>query len=274
MAEDSASIISTVSVSEQDISDPTKVSEVNSHLDDKSRQPCMESGSDYLSSIFSDSQLPRLYKFESEDSGVELPSGANSPSTPTGSEMSFVVHSRESSCNSCNLNSDPTSLPDKLVTYAQSSEITQSEDSVDTQDNVFIHSEELSSAVRAEVLIGEDVNRDQGRASGISPEGAEEMSGQLELNNAVTERTCLEDMRPGEQSSTGACDDMTGNDFEPEPLRRSATSDSLEEYMEECCRLSEVRRTSCPNIHRSIHPYSALHGCRPSGNPEANVEVP
>lgn len=257
MAEDNASTTSTVSVTKQDISHPAKASEVNSHLDDKPGQPRMESDSDYLSAIFLHSQLPRLYKFESEDSGVELTSGANSPSTPTGSEQSFMVHSREPSCNTCNLNSDPTTLPDKLVTYAQSSEIKQAEDSVDnslsiavdTQDNVFMHSEELSSAARVELHIGEDVDRDQCMASGISPERHEEMSGQLKENSAVSERTCLEDTRSGKQTSTGACDDMATTDFQPEPIRRSATSDSLREYMDECCRLSEVRRTLCPNSH-------------------------
>ncbi|XP_039995923.1 uncharacterized protein si:ch211-250c4.3 isoform X2 [Xiphias gladius] len=253
MSGDSVSTISTVSVSEEDISDLTKASKVNSQLDQKSGQSRIETATDYLPAIFSDSQLPRLYKFESEDSGVELPSGANSPSTPTGSEQSFVVHSRESSCDSCNLNSDPTVLPDKLVRHEQSSEIKQARDWVDnslsvtvnTQDNVFRHSEELhSSAVRVKLHIGKDVDRDQIRASGSSPEGDEETSELFGENRAVTERTCAEDMRPGKQSSTGACDDMMGNVFEPELIRRSATSDSLEEYMDECCRLSEAQQAS------------------------------
>ncbi|XP_034754077.1 uncharacterized protein si:ch211-250c4.3 [Etheostoma cragini] len=248
MGEDNVSTISTVSVTEQDISDPPKASDVNSHLDDKPGQPRMESDSDYLSDIFLHSQLPRLYKFESEDSGVELTSGANSPSTPTGSEQSFMVHSRESSCNTCNLNSDPTTLPDKIVTYAQGSEIKQAEDSVDsslstavdTQDNVFMHSEKLSSAARVELHIGEDVDRDQCRASGISRERHEEMvSGQLKDNGAVSERTCLED-------TTGACDDMPATDGQPENMRRSATSDSLREYMDECCKLSEAQQSPSP----------------------------
>ncbi|KAM9345086.1 uncharacterized protein ABDE67_013981 [Symphorus nematophorus] len=253
-ADDSMSTISTVSVFEQDISDPTKASEVNSHLDDKSGQPRVESGSDYLSAIFSDSQLPGLYKFESEDSGVEMPSGANSPSTPTGSEQSFVVHSRESSCDSGNLNSDPATLTDKLVTYAQSSDIKEAVDSVDNslspvvniQDNVFIDSEELSSpsAGGVELHIGEDVEVDQCRTSGISPDG-DEISGQLEESSSVTERTCLEHIRQcGQQSSTAACDDTMSNDVQPESIRRSATSDSLEEYMDQCCRLSEAQQAS------------------------------
>ncbi|XP_068423760.1 uncharacterized protein si:ch211-250c4.3 isoform X2 [Clinocottus analis] len=244
MADDSASTISTVSVSERDISEPTSASGGESHLDVKSGgQLQMESGSDYLSAIFSDSQLTRLYKFESEDSGVELPSGANSPSTQTGSEQSFMVHSRESSCNSCNLNSDPSTLPDEQVAYAPSSEIKPAQDSVDNGlsaavdalDNVFTHSEELSSAVSVELHIDEDVDGDQRRASGISPEGYEEMSGQREENCALTERTCLEG---------NSCDDMTASDFEPEPMRRSGTSDSLEEYMDECCRLSEAQQAT------------------------------
>ncbi|XP_054456464.1 uncharacterized protein si:ch211-250c4.3 [Anoplopoma fimbria] len=242
MVDDSDSTISTVSVSEQDILDHTKTSDGNSHLDDMSGQPRMESGSDYLSAIFSESQLQRLYKFESDDSGVELPSGACSPSTQTGSEQSFMVHSRESSCNSCNLNSDPATLPDEQITYAESSEIKQAQDvvdnslsmAVDTQDNVFIHSEELNSAVSVKLHIGEGVDTDQCLASGISPEEDKEMSGQLEENYVVTERTCLE----------GASDDMTANNFESEPIRRSATSDSLEEYMDECCRLSEAQQAS------------------------------
>ncbi|XP_067465380.1 uncharacterized protein si:ch211-250c4.3 [Thunnus thynnus] len=255
MTDDSTSTISTVSVSKQDVSDPTKAPKVNSHLYVKSRQPQLESGSDYLSAIFSDPQLPRLYKFESEDSGVELPSGANSPSTPTGSEQSFVVHSRESSCDSCNLNSDPATLPDELSTHGQSPEIKPAEDlvdnslstAVDTQDNVLMPLNEFSfSAESIELHIGENLDKDQCGASGINPEGDEERSEQLEENSAVTERICSENTRPRIQSSTEAYDDMTGNDFEPEPLRRSATTDSLEEYMDECCRLSEVQQSSNP----------------------------
>ncbi|XP_071390772.1 uncharacterized protein [Centroberyx affinis] len=242
MADDSASTISTVSVSEQDISEPAKASEVNSHLDSMSGQPLMDSGSDYLSAIFSDSQLPRLYKFESEDSGVELPSGANSPSTPTGSEQSFVVHSRESSCDSCNLNCEPAAIPETLLTHEQSSEIKQAEDAtdnslsttMDTQENVLIASGELD----------EDMDRDQRRALGSTRETDEEKSEQLEESDDATERADSDDTRPRSQSSTGACDDLTGNDFEQQPLRKSATSDSLEEYMEECCRLSEVQQAS------------------------------
>lgn len=236
VADDSLSTISTPSVSDQAVS-PTNASNVNSDLDDKSRQPWLETGSDYLSAIFSESDLPRLYKFESEDSGVELPSGANSPSTPTGSEQSFVVHSRESSCDSCNLNSDPSTLPDE-----HSSECKQKVDSA-TVDNGFILSEDLSSSsATVELHIGEDT--DQCGASKTRPEKDKEISEQHEETTAVTQRMSLEDTR--QQPLTGACDE-----FETKPLRRSATIDSLKEYMDECCSLSEVRQPPCVNNHSS-----------------------
>uniref|UniRef100_A0A3Q1EIH5 Si:ch211-250c4.4 n=1 Tax=Acanthochromis polyacanthus TaxID=80966 RepID=A0A3Q1EIH5_9TELE len=191
------------------------------------------------SDIFSKSQLPRFYKFESEDSGVELPSGANSPSTPTGSEQSFVVHSRESSCDSCN--SDSTTFPSELVKNSQSSETKQANDSMDnsvitahTQDNVFTDS---PSAVTPEIYIGQNVN--QCRTFKTSPEGDKEKSEQLEETSAVTQWTCSEDMRPGMQSSVRSCDETISNDFESNPVGPSSTNESLEEYMDECCRLSE-----------------------------------
>lgn len=243
--------VSTVSSYEQDT---TKVSTVNSNLDVKSCELQSETSSDYISAILSDPQLQRLYKFESEDSGVELPSGANSLSTPTGSEQSFVVHSRGSSCDSSHLKSDPTTLTDKLVTYVQSPEIKEAVDLYDnntemnTQDNVFLNSVELRSSTASDELYkGEDGVGDQCKASGISPE-AKEMCGQLKESTTVNGRSCFKHMRQYGKHCSEACDDLTGNDFEPGSVRRSATSESLEEYMDQCCRLSKVSfhvHTSC-----------------------------
>ncbi|CAJ1057624.1 uncharacterized protein LOC109976736 [Xyrichtys novacula] len=231
---------STVTLPEQQ----TKSSEMKPHQDEKSIGPQTKSSSDYLSEIFSDSQLPRLYKFESEDSGVELPSGANSPSTPTGSEQSFVVHSRESSCDSCNLNSDAVNLPGELVTYAQSSGMKQEQDSVDNSPNTVEDSQDNMFIPAGELHIGEGVDTEQCRVSDIIPEETKETSEQLKENITVTERTCSEDMRPGGRSSAEVCEDIIVNDFESQPRWRSGTSESLEEYMDECCRLSETQEKS------------------------------
>lgn len=224
---------------DQDNSHP----ELNSQLDEKPGQPQIKPGSKYPSAILSDTHLSNLFKCESEDSGVELPSGAHSPSTPTGSEQSFVVHSRESSCDSSNLNSEPTVLSDRLVADTKSTEKNQANDSadnslnttVDTQDGLLIHSNTLiSSAITVELHIGEDVNH----CMVLGPEQSED----AEESRAVTGRTGSEDTRLGEQSLIQSCDDMTSKVFEPEPIKRSITSDSLDEYMDECCRLSKVRK--------------------------------
>ncbi|XP_071235502.1 uncharacterized protein [Salvelinus alpinus] len=255
-AVDSSSTIA-MSVSEQDISEPVKGLEGNADLDNMPGQSLMESSSDYLSNIFSNSQLSRLYKFESEDSGVELPSGTNSSSTPTGSEQSFVVHSREPSYDSCNLNT-PVPTPDPLLTFDQCSDTKQTEDMRDTpcmtadsavQECDMVESgAELNTEVeRVDLHITEkdiDMERAQHTALRDPTEDDKGGSEQLGENKAVTEGVNSASTKPRRQCSTGACDDMTGVDFEQRPLRKGTTSDSLEEYMEECCRLSEVHQAS------------------------------
>ncbi|XP_012710156.2 uncharacterized protein si:ch211-250c4.3 [Fundulus heteroclitus] len=244
MAEDSVSTVSTASVSDQDTLDPSKASEANSHLEDK---PQIESGSEYLPAIFSDSRLSRLYKFESEDSGVELPSGANSPSTPTGSEKSFVVHSRESSCASCNLYSGSTS-PNPLVTNSQNSNVTEPKCSekklnttVDTQDNVLTDRKEFDpSAVTVKLYIGEEMDR--GEASGFTCEDVREKSEHCDVVISSNVEKSSKSINVAEEPLTARCKDMTGTDVKTESLRRSDTRDSLEDYMDKCCKLSEAQQ--------------------------------
>ncbi|XP_061601056.1 uncharacterized protein si:ch211-250c4.3 [Cololabis saira] len=233
MADDSVSTMSTTSVSDQDMLDCMKACEVNSHLDDQSSRPQTGSGSDYLSAIL-DSQLPRLYKFESEDSGVELASGANSPSTPTGSEHSFVVHSRESSCDSCNLSTDPACSPNELILNVQSSESKLASDPVKKTFNLTVDAQERGLIQRQECS---SLAVSPSRASETSPGGEGEAHDHSEETRVLTEETRSEERR---EATTGPCGDMMGK--EPACMRRSASSDSLEEYMDQCCRLSEVQQ--------------------------------
>lgn len=220
--------------------DDSTTSTVSLHKQDstKTSKLLMESSSDFMSDIFPDSQLPRLYKFESEDSGVELPSGANSPSTPTGSEQSFVVHSRESSCDSCN-------QTDKLTACAQSSVTEHAESLVDhitsqnTEDNAVQHSEELASSDVKELHKYELVDKEQCKDSGVNLEAREQISGEAEEGRTVTEKIFKQRRQCGKQF-TGDYDDMICDEFKSDPIRKSATSESLEEYMDHCCRLSEV----------------------------------
>lgn len=247
-ADDCMSTISTVSDSDQQILNNIKVSEVNSDLDDKSSQYHTKSSSDYLSAIFSNSQLPRLYKFESEDSGVELNSGANSPLTPTSSEKSFVVHSREPSCDSCKTNSDHTSPPNTFIINVQSSEIKQTMDNdlntrEDTQSNLLIYRDE-HSALLEETELHINKVEEKNRPSGTSP-------GVLsEETSVLTDMGCSADIRSVQEPFVGLQDDSRSSEKDTYSMRRCNTSDSLEEYMEECCRLSQVGSVYFIRLHR------------------------
>ncbi|KAG9344626.1 hypothetical protein JZ751_011298 [Albula glossodonta] len=241
-SEDSVSTIS-MSVSEQDTSEPVKaVDRDNDRAAPKQDSSDPKRTPDYLS-VFSDPQLPRLFKFESEDSGVELPSGANSPSTPTGSEHSFVVHSRESSCDSRDLNTSAPS-PNSLLIIERCPETEETEDlpcpALGVKEEAVVNDSEVGLSSQSE---SSDVTLSQeGPKEGALGNVSEECKMGLEVSIGVegaTQESAVEDTRTRSPDSTGAYDDMTKVDLQQQPLRKSATSDSLDEYMDECCRLSE-----------------------------------
>ncbi|RVE74253.1 hypothetical protein OJAV_G00020210 [Oryzias javanicus] len=239
-ADDSVSTIYMVSDNCRHTIDTLKVSEVIP--EDESSQSQMKSSSENLSVIFSNSELPRLYKFESEDSGVELNSGANSPSTPTSSEKSFVVHSREPSSDSCNLNSDHTSPPNTFVINVQSSEIKETVENnlkarEDVERNVLIYrDEDASPSEETELLKSKDEERDS--TSGTIPVVLSE----TEETRDLTDTGCPTDIRLVQEPFVRLQDARRSSEKEPLSMRRCNTTDSLKEYMEECCRLSETQQ--------------------------------
>ncbi|KAM9477755.1 uncharacterized protein Hap1MRO34_010541 [Clarias gariepinus] len=236
--------VSNMSMSMQDIPIPLQAVEAIS-LNSATPEPnIVESKKDYLSAIFSSSQLPGLYKFESEDSGVEMHSGANSPSTPTGSEQSFVIHSRESSCDSGNPNPH-IRASSCLLSLEKSTDSLQTEPESCTcaQETMLMV---LQDGPQDELdHVQHEVVRDSEMlANGLmvkAPESAEDVSLCVETADTITEADAAED--------TGlilhaidAYDRNVEVDLQQQPLRKSTTSDSLDEYMEQCCRLSEVNQ--------------------------------
>ncbi|XP_056902601.1 uncharacterized protein si:ch211-250c4.3 isoform X2 [Takifugu flavidus] len=206
----------------------TKASQINLHLDENSTELRPESCSDFISTVFSEPELPRLCKFESEDSGVELPSGANSPSTPSASEQSFVVHSRESSCDSCNSKPDSTLCP-----YTQNSDTKETEYLVAADPQDLQPEEHSSSTTTGDLQEAEPMDI---KALVISPERGEDVPEKLRENSAVTEgSSCKCTRQCGKE-----CAEITSHQFEPEPL----SSESLEEYMDHCCRISQSQQES------------------------------
>ncbi|XP_050981403.1 uncharacterized protein si:ch211-250c4.3 [Labeo rohita] len=246
-AEDSISTIS-ISMSEQDNTEHLQADEVISIHSAAPETTIPESKTDYLSSIFADSELPRLYKFESEDSGVEMTSGATSPSTPTGSEQSFVVHSRESSCDSGNL----TSLVPAENPLEDSSDFLETEQTsckCANQDSLTVLGDgtEDENADDDLIDITTDSERSEDRTLRNTMENCEDAMEIMAAEEEITDSAMAEDTMSRSQCSIEAYDGKTGPEFQQQPLRKSTTSNSLDEYMEECCRLSEVNQANQSN---------------------------
>ncbi|XP_075697577.1 uncharacterized protein LOC142663135 isoform X2 [Rhinoderma darwinii] len=182
-------------------------------------------------------QFKRLYKFESEDSGVEMPSGANSPSTPKGSEKSFVMHSRDSSCDSgvLSASSSPTvghveiragATVDVNLTF-----LSNVEPSKDYTNHVKEDGDDNENSV-------EDFIDCQEEELDLPPCSEENEPAAITLFSTELSSTMEEE--------TKAMDDFYKDTFDDiqnlHQLKRCPTSDSLDKYMDECCRLSEVNQ--------------------------------
>ncbi|KAG9485078.1 hypothetical protein GDO78_008274 [Eleutherodactylus coqui] len=182
-------------------------------------------------------QFKRLFKFESEDSGVEMPSGANSPSTPKGSVKSFVMHSRDSSCDSgvLSASSSPTVGHMEIsagatvdVTHTFLSNVEQFKEHAD-------HGKEDGDDNENSV---EDFIDCQEEELDLPPCSEESESSAITLFNTELPSTMEEETKDIDDFYKDTFDDIQ----DLHPLKRCPTSDSLDEYMDECCRLSEVNQ--------------------------------
>ncbi|XP_066475186.1 uncharacterized protein [Tiliqua scincoides] len=192
-----------------------------------------------LTTLASKCQLSLLTKFESEDSGVELPSGANSPFTPKGSEKSFVLHSRDPSCDSGMLSASSSPAAGHPI-------MRMCHDAVDaclciSDGKTF---EEPSAGQVATVQTSaslEGVGYCSGGKDSLSSSQGEGLEGKPseEANVFPPSATPEEEGGHSDDSSKDALQEMP---LQGHPLRKYSTSDSLDEYMDECCRLSEVNQ--------------------------------
>lgn len=187
--------------------------------------------------------LPLLAKFESEDSGVELPSGANSPLTPKGSEKSFVLHSRDSSCDSGMLSASSSPAAGHPI-------IRMCNDAVDAclcvSDGKTFEEPSTGQAVVVQTSGSlEDVAYcPEGKDPELSSLGSSQGDG---LEGKPGEETNVFPLSPTPEGDEGQSDDpskdmLQEKPLQGHPLRKYSTSDSLDEYMDECCRLSEVNQ--------------------------------
>ncbi|CAM2117220.1 uncharacterized protein LOC125639862 isoform X1 [Caretta caretta] len=203
-----------------------------------------------LSTLESKCQLHRFSKFESEDSGVELPSGANSPSTPTGSEKSFVLHTRDSSCDSGVLSTSSSPGTDH-VTMRKCKDIREaSQCASESEKQVEYYSQAAdvvqiptaSLEVFRDCQEGESPNKLFGQSEGQYLE--EKPRKEIDLSIKVTPPAAapIEKQRPTTNHYKETFGSMQDLQLHGHQLKKYPTSDSLDEYMDECCRLSEVNQ--------------------------------
>ncbi|XP_051937066.1 uncharacterized protein si:ch211-250c4.3 isoform X2 [Hippocampus zosterae] len=205
--------------SDEKISHHSKDSLVDFPADEKSGQCQTYTNADDLSGIFSGSQLTRLYKFESEDSGVELSSG-NAPSSPRGSDQNFAVHSRESSCDSSNLKSYPSTHSDEQTKHQQNSDISQPQADISSLPS------------RTEVQTCEDLETDLYSSLPVNPEGEEEMIEKLQkTKNSKARNPSL-----SETYNNKADSDLAS-------LKGSGTRDNFVKHVDKCCIQSETQES-------------------------------
>ncbi|XP_072334886.1 uncharacterized protein [Scyliorhinus torazame] len=181
----------------------------------------------------------KLYKSESEDSGVELPSGANSPSTPSGSEQSFVVHRRESSCDSGMALSILSSFP--AIQHCPFPADNRNSDKCSKIDGKAEGNQE--APVKVKKLHSASANWKKNSSSNRNFNQNPTI-----IDEEVTQprRVSLVEIVIADTNSQLFESDTVehGNEtrLDQETLKRRPSSDSLNDYMEECCRLSQVNQ--------------------------------
>ncbi|OPJ84525.1 hypothetical protein AV530_015918 [Patagioenas fasciata monilis] len=203
-----------------------------------------------LSAFESKYRLHRFSKFESEDSGVELPSGANSPSTPTGSEKSFVLHSRDSFCDSGVLSTSSSPEIDHLIMGTCKDHARKaSHQDPESEKQAEYYSQE-ADAVQGPTASPEDFSVPQQESPNEHFDQSERQSLEKEPTpeTNLPKESTLPTPGPTEEPKTIAdsfpesFDSMQDIQIHGHQLKKYPTSDSLDEYMDECCRLSEVNQ--------------------------------
>ncbi|XP_019411633.1 PREDICTED: uncharacterized protein LOC109324171 isoform X2 [Crocodylus porosus] len=205
-----------------------------------------------LSTLETQCRLHRFSKFESEDSGVELPSGANSPSTPKGSEKSFVLHSRDSSCDSGVLSASSSPEIDHIIMRAcqDPGEANPNRNAPESKNQVEQYSQVIDSMqIPASSLEdfsncqkGESPDQLFGQSKGQSLEEEPSKETDLPIHDTPPTVPPMEEQKTTTSHYKETFGSMQDLQIHGNQLKKYPTSDSLDEYMDECCRLSEVNQ--------------------------------
>ncbi|XP_027505325.1 uncharacterized protein LOC113950124 isoform X2 [Corapipo altera] len=203
-----------------------------------------------LSAFESKCRLHRFSKFESEDSGVELPSGANSPSTPTGSEKSFVLHSRDSFCDSGVLStSSSPEIDHQLMRTCKehAGKVSLQDPESKNQDDYYSQEADAVQGPAASLedfSVPQEENPDEhfDQSDKQFPEKEPTPERDLSRESTLSTPGPIEEPKTIADSFPENFGSMQDLQIHEHPLKKYPTSDSLNEYMDECCRLSEVNQ--------------------------------
>ncbi|XP_074929157.1 uncharacterized protein LOC116832042 [Chelonoidis abingdonii] len=222
-----------------------------------------------LSTLESKCQLHRFSKFESEDSGVELPSGANSPSTPTGSEKSFVLHTRDSSCDSGVLSTSSSPGIDHVIMRKCKVIRETSQCASDSEKQVEYYSQAADVAKIPTASLedfsdrqeGESPNKLFGQSEGQYFEEKPRKEIDLSIKETPPAAAHIEEQRSITNRYKETFGRMQELQLHGHQLKKYPTSDSLDEYMDECCRLSEeyfLQHCSCGAASILLNSYQEV----------------
>lgn len=188
-------------------------------------------------------QVPRLAKYETEDSAVPLPQGANLPSTHQDSEKNFVLHSRDSSCDSGVLSASSSPAADHIKMLKGKDSIDACHYASELQEPGELCTGHLGTLqISALSLDGDTDCQEEKHPEESSFRGSQGECSQDKINEGEVSPSCFSTL-PTEEKSLGdsyrnhSLEELPGQGL---PLRKYSTSDSLDEYMDACCRLSKV----------------------------------
>ncbi|XP_072883291.1 uncharacterized protein [Hemitrygon akajei] len=173
----------------------------------------------------------KLYKSESEDSGAEFLSGAHSPLTPSGSEQSLVIHRRVSSCDS-----------GMALSISSTSAIQQSPPADSCPNSAACIKEDQEIGEQQHSVVEEPTAstdwRKGNRSSihlSLSPPAVDEPVKQ-------SKHVSLVEIVIADSNSLPVSEGKMEHAEVAQSLKREQSNDSLDKYMEKCCRLSEAHR--------------------------------
>lgn len=180
----------------------------------------------------------KLYKSESEDSGAEFPSGANSPLTPSGSEQSLVIHRRVSSCDS-GMALSITSTSPAVQHLPLASPGANSGAACIKEDR---EDQDAAAEVGEQPAASTNWREDHRSSSHFSPSPppADERAKRSRRVSLV--EIVIADAGSLPVSNGGMEHRDLVAQLDHEPLKRGQSNESLDKYMEKCCRLSEANQ--------------------------------